>query len=342
MAAKVDTYVVLGASNRFYFTRLLTSFGCVVLGVNEKFFITDFRYAGMTKDLTDFTVITVEGGGLYRAVVDCCKRIGAKVIGYEDDVLTVQEFKDLKQALSDFTLKAAGEDLVRMRAVKSAEEIELIAASQALNEKALAKAVAQIKPGMTEKDLAALVTYEILRCGAENVSFEPIVAFGENTAVPHHHPSHKKLEKNDLILIDMGAKLNGYCSDLTRTFSLGEPNGELVKIHSIVLEAQNYALQHIKAGMTGHEADSLAREYIIANGFSTEFGHSLGHGVGVDIHEYPRAAKKSENILEENMVISVEPGIYVEGLGGVRIEDLVVVQRDGVRNLNEFSKTLNL
>lgn len=340
--AQIDTYVILGESNRFYFTQLQTSFGCVVLHENEKFFITDFRYAGMTRNLDGFTVLTVGGNDLYAAIVDCCKKVGAKVIGYEDDVLSVREFKAIKAALDDFTLKPAGDDIMMMRAVKSPAEIEKIAASQTLSEKVLAKVTQQLKVGMTEKDVAALITYEILRAGAENVSFDPIVAFGENSAVPHHHPSHKKLEKNDLILIDMGAKLNGYCSDMTRTFSLGDPKTELVKIHSIVLEAQLYALQHIKAGMTGHEADSLAREYIMANGFGTEFGHSLGHGVGVDIHEYPRAAKNSENILEENMVVSVEPGIYIEGMGGVRIEDLVVIQKDGVRNLNEFTKTLSI
>lgn len=342
MATKIDTYVVMGASNRFYFTKLETSFGCVILSDKEKFFITDFRYAGMAKDLTDFTLITVEGGNLYSAISDCCKKVGAKNVGFEDDVLTVSQFKELKAGLPDFTLKPAGADLVRMRSVKTSDEIGKIAASQIVNQRALAKVVPQIKTGMTEREVAALVTYEILRGGAENVSFDPIVAFGENTAVPHHHPSAKKLDKNDLILIDMGAKTDGYCSDMTRTFTLGEPNAELVKIHSIVLEAQNYALAHIKAGMTGHEADSFAREYIIANGFTAEFGHSLGHGVGVDIHEYPRAAKNSDNVLEENMIISVEPGVYVEGLGGVRIEDLVVIKKDGVVNLTDFSKNLNL
>lgn len=342
MATKIDTFVLMDASNRFYFTQHETSFGCVVLGQNEKFFITDFRYAGEAKDIKDFTLISVDRDGFYRAVVDCCKRVDAKVIGYEDDGLTVKAFKEWKPYFEGFTLRPASDEIIGMRAVKTPEEIEKIAAVQTLTEKALLSVERQIKVGMTEKELAALVVYELLKLGADTVSFEPIVAFGENTAVPHHRAGGTKLEKNDLITIDLGGKKDGYCADMTRTFSLGEPNAELAKIHSIVLAAQNYALEHIHAGMTGHEADSLAREYIIANGFASEFGHGLGHGVGIDIHEFPRVGKGSDDVLKENMVVSVEPGIYVEGLGGVRIEDLVVVTADGVRNLNESAKTINL
>lgn len=178
--------------------------------------------------------------------------------------------------------------------------------------------------------------------GAEGASFDTIVAFGENCAVPHHKPTSRKLDRNDVILVDMGAKLDGYCSDMTRTFCLGTPCDELVAIHKVVLEAQEYALANIKAGMTGLEADSFAREFIIAHGYGKEFGHNLGHGVGVQIHEKPCLGPNSNDILKPNMIITVEPGIYIEGVGGVRIEDFAVVKEDGLINLTNFNKNLIL
>ncbi len=340
---KIDAYLIHSPANRCYFTGIDTSFGLVLLTEKEKIFFTDFRYANHArKTLTDFTVHSVIPSELYPSVCSELSRLGAKSVGYEETYLTVSDFKTLKSALSEYTLKPASAELSQQRTVKSEEEIAKIEVSQRIAEKALTKIVPLIKPGVTEREISAELMFEMIRLGADTLAFENIVSFGENSANPHHHPSDKKLEKNELILIDFGARTNGYCSDMTRTFTLGTPQDELKAIHGIVLEAQAYALKHIKAGMTGREADSLAREYIRANGYGKEFGHSLGHGVGVEIHEKPNLSERSDDILLPGMVVTVEPGIYIDGIGGVRIEDMIVVEEDGVRNLTNFNKNLYL
>lgn len=340
---KIDAYVFLSEENRYYFTRFNTSFGCVIVSAEEKIFITDSRYETAAREsLPQFTLITAGYSDFYEVIAEQLKRLKAKFVGYEDEYITVSQFKVMKAALADFTLKPASELIARARSIKNDEELALIAAAEDITQKALGKVIPLIKVGITEAELSREILFEMMRGGAQSLAFENIVAFGENSAKPHHTPGNKKLEKNDLVLIDIGCKANGYCSDMTRTFTLGEPNSQLLSIYNIVSEAQAYALKNIKAGMTCHEADSLAREYITANGYAGEFGHSLGHGVGINVHEIPRVGKNSTEILEENMVVSVEPGIYIPGLGGVRIEDLVIVKKDGIVNLTPFSKNLYL
>ncbi len=341
MSKTIDTLAIFDESNRLYFTGKETSFGCVLVNANESFLIIDFRYAGYVRDCEGFTVKIIEAPALYDTIRACLGQVGAKVVGFEDDRLSYAEYSRLKSELKGYTLSPAGAVVRAKRAVKTDEEIAKIAASQVFNQTCLKKVVSQIKPGVTEREIAAQLTYEYLRAGAKP-SFDPIVAFGANAAVPHHKPSGKKLEKSDVILIDTGAVLDGYCSDMTRTFCLTDPGETMRKVHSIVLEAQLYALKHIKAGMTGREADSLAREYITAHGYGAQFGHSLGHGVGVEIHEDPRLSKFADETLTENMIVTIEPGVYIDGVGGVRIEDMAVVKADGLKNLTDFSKNINL
>ena len=204
------------------------------------------------------------------------------------------------------------------------------------------KAISRAKVGMTERELMAEINYEMVMGGADGYSFETITAFGANSAQPHHHPGDKKLEKNDLILVDMGAKYKGYCSDMTRTFCLGDPGEELRLIYKIVKDAQEYAIKYARAGMTCHDVDTLAREFITANGYGDKFGHTFGHGVGIDIHEAPRVGTGTQTVLQPNMVITAEPGIYVPGLGGVRIEDMLVVTASGVTDITNYDKKLNI
>lgn len=334
MFKKVDTYLVLSDVNRFYFTGFKSSFGCVILTENEKFFITDPRYAAEARKLVSgFTVLTTVGSNFYEDIVKVLKKVDAKIVGYEDEYVTVAAFKKLKSELEGFTLKPASADFNAERIIKTEDEIKKIAAAEVITQKALLKTLPLLKFGVSEKDISNEITYQMLSLGAEELAFENIVAFGANTANPHHHPSMKKLEKNDMVTFDIGAKVNGYCGDMTRTFCMGTPHETLAKIHQIVLEAQAYALNNIKAGMTGREAHLLASEYITAHGYGDEFTHSLGHGIGVVVHEPPYLGLRSDDVLKENMVCSCEPGIYVDGLGGVRIEDLIVIKNDGVVNL---------
>lgn len=337
---KIDAFVVTDISNRYYFTRMETSFGAVILSRERNVFITDFRYESEAREKAeDFEIVISSYSDFYAKIAEVLSSIGAKTVGYGEKMY-IDEFHSFKSALTGFKLKPAEAIIEAKRAVKTEEEIAIIKNAQQIAETALKRAISRAKAGITERELMAEINYEMIVGGADNYSFETIVAFGANTAQPHHHPSDKKLEKNELILVDMGAKYCGYCSDMTRTFCLGNAGEKLTEVYSIVKEAQEYAIKNIKAGMTCGDADALAREYIISNGYGENFGHSFGHGVGVDIHESPRVGTGSQTVLLPNMVITAEPGIYIAGLGGVRIEDMLVVKQDGVVNLTTYDKKL--
>ena len=339
---KFDAFVFMGESNRFYFTRMETSFGAVVIAKDAQFFITDFRYETEAREkVKDFEILITTYADLYKTIAEALDKTGAQTVGYEQS-MSVGEFGEFKAALSAFKLKAADNVIAAKRAVKTDEEIGFIKIAQGIAERALQKAMSSVKVGVTERELMAEINYEMIKGGAEKYSFETIVAFGANSAQPHHHPSDKKLVSGELILVDMGAKYNGYCSDMTRTFCLGNPGETLAKVYEIVKEAQEYAIKYIKAGMTAGDADSLAREYIDSNGYGDKFGHSFGHGVGIDIHEDPRVGAGSDVILLPNMVITAEPGIYIPELGGVRIEDMLVVGAEGVTDITSYDKKLSI
>jgi Xaa-Pro aminopeptidase len=340
---KVDAFVVFDPSNRLYLSGLKTSFGCSVITKKRKIYFTDFRYKSYAETaLKDFELRIVTAGGLYGAVYEALTEDKVKNAGFEDDFLTVAEYKRFKAALPGLTLKPAGEVFSALRAVKTEEEIEKIRTAQRISEAAFQNVLNVSKPGMTERDIAAELNFALLKNGSEDVAFPSIVAAGENAAKPHHEPGGKIVEKNELVLFDFGAVSEGYRSDMSRTVCFGTPSKELERIHSLVLQAQTYALKNIKAGMTAGEADSFAREFLSANGFGANFGHSLGHGVGIDIHEHPRVGANSDTVLLPGMVITIEPGVYIEGLGGVRIEDICVVREDGLQNLTSFSKNLHV
>ncbi len=338
--SKIDAFVFTGESNRFYFTQFETSFGAVIISRDENVFITDFRYETEAREkVKDFDIIISTYSQFTDKIRETLSKMGAKTVGYEE-TMPVAEYNELKSALKEFKLKPAGSIIAAKRAVKTEREITLIKTAQGIAEAALKKAVSRAKPGMTERELMADINYEMVIGGADKYSFETIVAFGENSAQPHHHTSDKKLDKDELILVDMGAKYQGYCSDMTRTFCMGDPGEQLTRVYEIVKEAQEYAIKYIKAGMTCHDADALAREYITANGYGDNFGHGFGHGVGIDIHEDPRVGSGTETVLLPGMVITAEPGIYVPGLGGVRIEDMLVVKEDGVDDITGYDKKL--
>lgn len=340
---KIDVYILQNEENRLYFCGVSTSFGAVILHKDRQVFITDFRYEfAVRAKLPDWELYFIKYSQYYDTISMIAESVGAKTVGFEDDSLSYGDYKLLKEALKDCTLKPCSQKINELRAVKTEKELSYIAKAQSIAEEALEETIKKIRPKISERDIVAELIYNIYKFGGDGVSFKPIVAMGINGAEPHHTFTDYKLEKDDLITIDMGVKYKGYCSDMTRTFTLGEPDPKLVEIYNIVLKAQEYALTNIKEGITAHEADSYAREYITANGYGKEFGHGLGHGVGLGIHEYPRVGNGSNIVLKENMVITVEPGIYVSGLGGVRIEDMVVVKKDGIQNLTQFSKNMKL
>ena len=341
---KVDALVALSPENRFYLTDFSSSFGCVVLTEKEKILITDARYIEAASFLKGaFKIVQIKSGEKLHELLDKeFKRIGVETIGYEDNFMTVNSFKTFKEGLKDFKFRGISEYLMDLRSVKTEEERFRMATAQEIAEEAFKKVRDNLKVGMSEREVCAELIWESLRNGAQGMSFDTIVAFGENSAIPHHKTGDRKLEKNDIILIDFGVKYKGYCSDMTRTFTIGSVANELQVIYDVVLKAQEYALKHIKAGMTGHEADALAREYIKANGYGDNFSHTLGHGIGINVHEMPRLGEKVKDELKEGMVVTCEPGIYIEGLGGVRIEDMVAVTESGIINMTYCDKILEL
>lgn len=340
---KIDAIIIQAPQNRLYFTEYKTTYGYVVLTKNWRHFYTDSRYYESAKhNMLNFIIKPVQPKNAMQCIIADLNEAGVKVVGYEDEFITVADFKKFKKDLEGFTLKPVSDVITEIRKVKNNEQISNIIMAQRIVEKSVAKVMDGVKAGITEKELRIQLVAECIKNGADEMSFDTIVAFGPNTALPHHSPTDAKLEKSDIILVDIGVKYNGYCSDMTRTFIQGDVDSELAQIYDTVLQAQEYALKHIKAGMTCHEADSLAREYIKANGYDAEFSHSLGHGIGIDIHESPRVGENSQDILQAGMVISVEPGIYITGKYGVRIEDMVVVREDGIQNLTEYNKnTIN-
>lgn len=344
MFQNTDAYIVLSPQNRFYFSGFRSSFGCVIVTPNARTLITDYRYAAEAKSVVkDCSVLAISAAEFYPTIKTVLSEANAKKVGYEDEYVTVADFNKLAEKVDGFEFVPASKEIADCRMIKSDEEVAAIATAQAVTQRAFLKVLPLIKAGVTEKEISDEIAYQILRHGAEELAFESIVAFGVNTANPHHHPTAKKLEKNELITIDIGAKVNGYCGDMTRTFCLGTPNEKLAEIHKIVLDAQAYAIENLRMGLPAKTAHVLAAEYIGANGYGNEFLHSLGHGVGLDVHERPYLSPSGDDILEANTVFSVEPGIYVEGLGGVRIENLVVVKPEGVINLTtSVGKNINL
>ncbi|MCL2676023.1 MAG: aminopeptidase P family protein, partial [Firmicutes bacterium] len=303
MFDNIDACVIFNPVNRFYFTKLETSSGCVILTESEKIFITDFRYIEVAKKaLPNYRVVMSERK-LFPAVAEelktlavCTKQEGGELrLGFEDEFLSVATYAKLKEAIAGIVENAKYVPISRQialkRAIKTDEEISKVAAAQVVAQKALTKTIASLKVGVTEREAAAELLYEMQCLGADGMSFDTIVAFGAGSAMPHYKTGDRRLEKNDIILVDMGAKMNGYCSDMTRTFCFGDAGKRLEEIHALVLAAQTAALKGIKAGMTGREADSIAREYFKANGYIKEFGHSLGHGIGLEVHETPSLAE---------------------------------------------------
>ncbi len=339
-----DTLLIFDEDNRYYFSGFRSSFGCIIMSNKKKILITDSRYESEArKSAVGFVVILATASNFYQVISKQLELAKSKIIGFENDSLTVSEFEGLKEKLPDYVFVSASNDIADKRVIKSEHEIEKIAHAEEVTVAAFNEVVSSLKVGMSEKEVSDMITYAMLKRGATEPAFSNIVCFGSSSACPHHVPSPDiKLSKNDIILIDIGAKVDGYCGDMTRTFCLGDLDNKLASIHKIVHDAQKFVLKNLKAGLTGKEVDSMAREYLLAHGYKDEFCHSLGHGIGVNVHERPYASQRSVEVLRENMVISVEPGVYLEGEGGIRIEDIVVIKNDGIINLTNLSKEIKI
>lgn len=340
----VDAILVMSEKNRFYFTEFASTFGYLALFPNNKsVFITDPRYYEMAQSLSseNVEVKQIENGlSAYGVITELFKENSVKTVGYEDTEIVVTDFNDLKDNLADFDLVGVGKNINFVRSFKTAQELEYIKKAQAITDEAFSSILGYIKVGVSERDIAIELEYQMAKRGSSGLAFDTIVASGINSSKPHAHPSNKVIEAGDAVTMDFGARFNGYCSDMTRTVFVGEPNEELRKIYNIVTLAQNMGINNAYAGMTGKELDAFCREIIKANGYGEYFTHSTGHSLGIDIHETPYASMRSSDTLNVGQIITCEPGIYVTGLGGVRIEDMLLFEEDGVIDLTMSDKNI--
>lgn len=335
-----DAVMITSPINIRYFSGFTGSNGVIVITKNKKVLFTDSRYtiqAGIeTKGL--YEVCEVKGPINHEVIGDFLSDQKCAFLGYEEDYMTVKQylaFKKLPYELVDISRL-----LARIRMTKSQDEIDKIIKAQNISDRAFSELLSMISVGMTEREVANELDYFLKKFGADEPAFDTIVASGPNGALPHATPSDRKLQHGDMVVIDFGSKYEGYCSDMTRTIAIGEPNEELRKIYRIVLEAQVMAMRAVKPGVECKKIDAVARACIAARGYGKCFGHSLGHGFGLEVHEAPAASERSTDVLMPNMTLTVEPGIYVEGLGGVRIEDCLIITENGY--INPVSTTKDL
>ncbi|RXK19342.1 Xaa-Pro peptidase family protein [Macrococcus sp. DPC7161] len=332
----VDALVILSPHNRRYLSMFTGSSGSLLITKNQNYLITDFRYIEQaTKQAKGFEIINERNISI--ALKQLCEKHQIKSLGFEGDLITFHQYTALKDIAE--LVDVAGE-IEKIRMIKEPFEIELIQKAADIADETYAFIQTIVKPGVSEMHINHLMEMKMRELGATGSSFDTIVASGVRGALPHGVASDKIIESGDMITFDYGAIYNGYVSDITRTLAVGNPKDEMIKIYNIVLESQMTALNTIKKGMTGGQADKISRDVIASYGYGEAFGHSLGHGIGLEVHEGPMLHSKSETILEENMCITLEPGIYIEGLGGVRIEDDCLVTENGLKRFTQSTKDL--
>ncbi|MFA6242510.1 MAG: Xaa-Pro peptidase family protein [Candidatus Hydrogenedentales bacterium] len=341
--AGCDAFVSLAPPTNQYLTGFRGTTSAVVITPTEAQFLCDFRYIEQASEMVD-PAFAIEqlNGSLQSRAGERLESLGVKTAAFEPSYVTVAELRALRKTFSR-ELKEVDDIVLAGRRVKDATEVEAVRAAQALAESVLEEVTGQLHVGQTEQEVAALFEYGFRRRGATGPSFDTIALFGSRTSLPHGQPGPAVLREKDIILLDFGCRLDGYCSDLTRTYAFGSiPDLWFEEIYHLTLTAQRKALESLKPGMRGRDVDAIARTAIDEGGHGKHFGHGLGHGVGIEIHEGPRLNVESDTVLQPGMVVTIEPGIYLPGLGGVRIEDLVVVTESGCENLTTAPKELRV
>ncbi|MEI7633065.1 MAG: Xaa-Pro peptidase family protein [bacterium] len=335
---QLDAFLIHDRNNTAYFSGFKGTSSIIVISESAALFFTDFRYIQQAgEEMRGFDVRLMTQGGATELAA-ALKQLKPHCIGFEG-AINYTQYLQFKCAAARAKMVESGTMPATLRSVKEPWEIEIMAANQRLNERIFQWATRSLKPGMTERRLQKGIRIRMLDAGCEE-SFDTIAASGANSAHPHAHVTARRIRKADLLMIDMGVKRDGYNSDLTRTVAVECASPRARAIFDIVLEAQERALAAVRPGAVCRDVDAVARSFIASAGYGEFFGHGLGHGVGLDIHEYPRLNPRSTVVLEEGMTITIEPGIYIPGFGGVRIEDLVVVIGDGYRNLTKTGKRL--
>ena len=338
---EVDALLLTSKHNRMYAAEYCVAEGVSVICKEESYYFTDFRYIeAAQKNLPGFTVVMTDADHPYTKLInDAIAAHTVKTLGFEDDSLTVEEYT-LYNTKLNAVLHPYSAEINAPRQSKEPWEIEYMKKAQEITDRTFEDLLNVIRPGMTEKELCAELIYCLYKNGGEGLSFDPIVVSGPNTSMPHGVPGDRAIQKGDFVTMDFGVLYQGYCSDMTRTVAVGYATEEMEKVYNTVLQAQLAGLAATKAGVPGREVDGAARKVIADAGYGDFFGHGYGHSLGLEIHEAPNCNPAGETPMPENAVCSAEPGIYLPGKFGVRIEDVAVFQKDGCRILTGSPKNL--
>ena len=333
-----DAFLVSSLVNVRYLSGFTGSNGLLLISGDNDFLFTDSRYIEQGREETcDQITVSLTSG--FSAIEEVSRLYSLTNVAFESDHLTYSEFTGMEKLLKPRVNLISAKGVVeKIRSVKDNDEVDLIRRAASLADDAVTLAIQESKPGKSEFEIAWVIEKFLRENGADGVAFDTIVATGANSAKPHHRAGSTIIKAGDSLVIDMGALLNGYRSDITRTVLVDGENEKFRRVYEVVLEAQTTAIKAAKKGVLGKELDLVAREVIANHGFGQNFSHGLGHGVGLDVHEMPMVVPSSEHILEEGMVFTVEPGIYLPGWGGVRIEDMVLLEESEVSLLTKAPK----
>ncbi len=334
-AQKLDALVVSSLPNIRYLSGFTGSHALCVATKTNQFLLTDGRYVQQSLDEVKNSQIFISSGSLFELMRKHHVARGCHRIGYESQTMSVAEFANLKKTFAKFEFIPASSIVPTLRSVKDSSEIASIKRAAGISDKVFQRILGIIKPGISERDVASELSYWHARHGAEADAFEPIVASGVRGALPHGRASTKKLQSGELVTLDFGCRVDGYHSDITRTVAIGKPHSTLKRMYQIVLDAQRRAMDAVQPGLSGKKLDAVARSFIVKKKYGKFFNHSLGHGLGLEVHELPRVSRLSKETLAVGNVITIEPGVYVPRVGGVRIEDDVLVTVSGGEALSQ-------
>jgi Xaa-Pro aminopeptidase len=335
---QADAFLVTRLPNVRYLTGFTGSNGQLILTATDGVFLTDGRYVEQSRYQVPDLHRVGYAGGFTAAFAKACKDLRTERVAFEGSGVSYTQYAALAEAVTD--LVPTTDEVENLRKVKDPDELRAIQGAQAITDATFEAILQHLSEGVTEQEIALELDTTMRRMGADGLAFETILAFGESAAEPHHSPSTRPLALGDVVKMDFGCLIDGYHSDMTRTVSFGEPSADLRDLYEIVRKAQELGVETLRPGISSGELDRVVRDFIREAGYGKQFRHGLGHGVGLEIHEAPWLRSGGEDVLQEGTVVTVEPGIYLEGIGGVRIEDIVAVTTEGRRVLPSTTKEL--
>jgi len=343
LASRLDelqagAFLVTRLPNVRYLTGFTGSNGQLILTSTDGIFLTDSRYMEQARHQVPDLRRDMYSAEFASRASEACEELGADRVAFEASGVSYKLYSDL--VATGIDLVPTTDEIENLRRIKEPDELKAVEAAQAIADQAFQAIMGKLSEGATEKGIALDLDSTMRRLGADALAFETILAFGENAAEPHHSPSDRSLARGDVVKLDFGCVIDGYHSDMTRTVAFGEPSAELRDIYEIVRTAQQLGVDSARPGMSGEELDGVVRNGIKEAGYGDKFGHGLGHGVGLEIHEAPWLRSGAKDVLDPGTVVTVEPGIYLEGVGGIRIEDMVALTAEGCRVLPSTTKEL--